>query len=145
MSHDAVQEWLTTNEALQILQEVTNQRFGFASVSSCNMRGNEAIWFRPKRVIVWQRLRFGYVQPGGLEVSRPQSVQQGILIDRRAPPNIVENRARLDGGKAAGIEKVARLRAVWKEVDDVVGRRSARTSWSSAMTGTGSLPRAFRR
>ena len=122
MSHDAVQKRLSANEASQILQEVTNQRFGFANVSSCHMRGNEAIWFRPKRVIVRQRLRLGHVQPGGLEVSRPQSVRQGLLIDRRAPPNIVENRARFDGRKAAGIEKVARLRAVWKDVDDVVGR-----------------------
>jgi hypothetical protein len=69
MSHDAVQKRLSANEAFQILQEVTNQRFGFANVSSCHMRGNEAIWFHPKRVIVWQRLRFGHVQPGGLEVS----------------------------------------------------------------------------
>ena len=70
----------SANEPLKVFEKMTDQRFGLASVAARHVRSDKTIGFRPKRMIVRQRLRFGHVQPGRSDAPRTQGIQQGILI-----------------------------------------------------------------
>ena len=46
---------------------------------------------------------------------------QCVLVHGRAPPDIVENGPLFHCGKAGGVEEVTRFRAVWQNVDHMIG------------------------
>src|SRR5262245_43055189 len=120
-SDDPVDQRLAALEALQVANEVTDERFVLLAMATGDVWRDQAAWVRPERVFLRQRLGIDRVEAGAAELAGAQRDEQGVLVDGRAAANIVEEGPATHRREEPGAAKVPGARRVGQEVDDVVG------------------------